>query len=138
MNVAARAIRLEQGDEVLSTDLEYGALDLTWERVCADVGARYVRMPVRLPVESAVEIVDAVWAGPGPHTRVLFLSHHTSGTAMTLPVEELCRRVRERGIRTIVDGRARSRATTARSPHAGRGLLRRQLPQVAVPFTQNG
>jgi isopenicillin-N epimerase len=104
VNVAARAIGLESGDEVLSTDLEYGALDLTWAHVCADLGARYVRTPVRLPVESAEEIVEAVWAGVGPRTRVLFLSHHTSGTAVTLPVTELCGRARARGIRTIVDG----------------------------------
>jgi isopenicillin-N epimerase len=104
VNVAARALGLEPGDDVLSTDLEYGALDLTWEHVCAELGARYVRTPIRLPVESAEEIVEAVWAGVGPRTRVLFLSHHTSVTALTLPVGELCRRARERGIRTVVDG----------------------------------
>jgi isopenicillin-N epimerase len=88
---------------VLSTDLEYGALDLAWEHVCGDFGARYVRTPIRLPVTSADEIVEAVWAGVGPRTRALFLSHHTSSTAMTLPVGELCGRAREAGIRTIVD-----------------------------------
>jgi isopenicillin-N epimerase len=104
VNVAAWALGLKQGDEVLSTDLEYGALDLTWEHVCGDLGARYVRTPIRLPVTSADEIVEAVWAGVGPRTRALFFSHHTSSTAMTLPVGELCRRAREAGIRTIVDG----------------------------------
>jgi isopenicillin-N epimerase len=104
VNVAAWPLGLQPGDEVLSTDLEYGAIDLTWEHVCGDLGARYVRTPIRLPVTSAEEIVDAVWAGVGPRTRALFLSHHTSATAMTLPVEELCRRAREAGIQTIVDG----------------------------------
>ena len=104
VNVAARAIGLGRDDEVLTTDLEYGALDLAWKHVCADVGARYVRTPIRLPIASADEIVEAVWAGVGARTRVLFLSHHTSSTALTLPVEELCRRARERGIRTVVDG----------------------------------
>jgi len=104
VNVAAWPLGLQPGDEVLSTDLEYGALDLTWEHVCGDFGARYVRTPIRLPVTSAEEIVETVWAGVGPRTRALFLSHHTSSTAMTLPVGELCRRAREAGIRTIVDG----------------------------------
>ncbi len=52
VNVAAWPLGLEQGDEVLSTDLEYGALDLMWEHVCGDFGARYVRTPIRLPVTS--------------------------------------------------------------------------------------
>jgi isopenicillin-N epimerase len=104
VNIAAWPSGLTDGDEVLTTDLEYGALDLTWEHVCGDFGARYVRMPIRLPVNSAEEIVEAVWEGVGPRTRVLFLSHHTSSTAMTLPVAELCRRAREHGIRTVIDG----------------------------------
>jgi isopenicillin-N epimerase len=104
VNVAAWPLALEPGDEVLSTDLEYGALDLTWEHVCRDFGARYVRTPIRLPIASPEEIIEAVWAGVGPRTRALFLSHHTSTTAMTLPVDVLCRRARAAGIRTIVDG----------------------------------
>jgi isopenicillin-N epimerase len=104
VNVAARALGLRAGDEVLTTNLEYGALDLTWEHVCAEVGATYVRTPIRLPVESAEEIVEEVWAGVGARTRVLFVSHHTSSTALTLPVAELCRRARDAGLRTVVDG----------------------------------
>jgi isopenicillin-N epimerase len=104
VNVAAWPLGLQAGDEVLSTDLEYGALDLAWEHVCGDFGARYVRTPIRLPVTSAEEIVETIWAGVGPRTRVLFISHHTSSTALTLPVAELCRRAREAGVRTVVDG----------------------------------
>src|SRR6476660_4944316 len=40
VNMAARALDLQPGDEVLSTDLEYGACDFTWEHVCAEAGAR--------------------------------------------------------------------------------------------------
>ena len=104
VNIAARALGLQPGDEVLSTDLEYGALDLTWERVCAEFGARYLRTPIRLPVTSHDEIVETLWSAVGPRTRVLFVSQHTSTTALTLPVAELCRRAREAGIRTVIDG----------------------------------
>jgi isopenicillin-N epimerase len=104
VNCAAWAVGLQREDEVLTTDLEYGALDLTSEHVCRDFGARYVRTPIRLPVTSSEELVEAVWAGVGPRTRVLFISHHTSSTALTLPVAELCARARDAGVRTVVDG----------------------------------
>ena len=104
INVVARALGLESGDEVLSTDLEYGALDLTWNHVCTAVGAHYVRTPIRLPVQDADEIVESVWTGVNRRTRVLFISHVTSSTALTLPVARLCRRAREQGIRAVVDG----------------------------------
>jgi len=104
VNIAAWAIGLQPGDVVLATDLEYGALDLTWEHVGAEFGATYVRAPIRLPVTSHEEIVETVWSAVTPRTRVVFMSHHTSDTAMTLPVGELCRRSREAGIRTVIDG----------------------------------
>jgi isopenicillin-N epimerase len=103
VNIAAWPLGLQQGDEVLSTDLEYGALDLTWEHVCGDFGARYVRTPIPLPLDPD-EVVETLWAAVSDRTRVLFVSHHTSSSALTLPVAELCRRARERGIRTVIDG----------------------------------
>ena len=104
VNIAAWPLGLQAGDEVLTTNLEYGALDLTWEHVCGDFAARYVRTPVPLPIGEEDEVVETIWAGVNERTRVLFLSHHTSGTALTLPVAELCRRARERGIVTVIDG----------------------------------
>jgi isopenicillin-N epimerase len=104
VNIAAWPLGLEAGDEVLSTSLEYGALDLTWEHVCGDFRARYVRTPVPLPIGDDEEVVETIWAGVNDRTRVLYLSHHTSRTALTLPVAELCRRARERGIVSVIDG----------------------------------
>lgn len=104
VNAVARSLPLEPGDEILSTDHEYGAVDLTWQFVAAKTGARYIRQPVPVPLGSAEEVVDAVWAGAGPRTRVLSLSHITSRTALRFPVEALCRRAREAGILSIVDG----------------------------------
>ena len=104
VNIAAWPLGLQPRDEVLSTNLEYGGLDLTWEHVCGDFDARYLRTPIPLPIGSDEEVVETIWSGVGAKTRVLFLSHHTSSTALTLPVAELCRRARERGIVTVIDG----------------------------------
>jgi len=101
VNLAARAVAFQPGDEVLSTSLEYGALDLAWTHICGRARARYVRMPVTLPLRDAV---DEIWNGVSERTRVLFLSHVTSETAVQLPIEELCARARERGITTVIDG----------------------------------
>ena len=104
INVVARSLPLASDDEVLSTDLEYGALDRTWEYVCAKADAHYVRQSIPLPAASPDAVVEAIWAGVTPRTKVLFLSHVTSGTALTLPVADLCRRARAAGILSVVDG----------------------------------
>jgi isopenicillin-N epimerase len=104
LNIVARSVPLEPGDEVLTTDHEYGALNRTWEFVCGKRGAHYVHRSVSLPITDTEEVVDAIWSGVTDRTRVLFLSHITSPTALILPVEELVRRAREAGIISIVDG----------------------------------
>ena len=104
VNLAARALRLRKGDEVLATNLEYGACDLTWERVCAESGAQYIRTDVPLPLQRADAVVDAVFSRMTERTRVLFVSHITSESALVLPVEQLVRRARDAGLVTIVDG----------------------------------
>lgn len=104
MNVIARALPLAPGDEVLTTDHEYGAIDNAWLHVCRKRGARYVRRPVPVPAGSDAEIADGIWRGVTPRTRVLMLSHITSSTALRLPVEDLCARARTAGILTAIDG----------------------------------
>ncbi len=104
MNIVARALDLQPGDEVLGTDHEYGAVERTWRFVCGGRGATYRSQAVPLPVTSQDEIAECVWAGVTERTRVLVISHISSPTALRFPVEQLCRRAAERGILTVIDG----------------------------------
>jgi len=104
LNVVARSLALQPDDEILSCDHEYGALDRTWQFICAKQGAHYRRQAVPLPVYEAAEVVEAIWAGVTPHTRVLFLSHVTSPTALILPIADLIQRARAANIITVIDG----------------------------------
>ncbi|MGI8690493.1 MAG: aminotransferase class V-fold PLP-dependent enzyme [Thermomicrobiales bacterium] len=104
INAVAHSLALEPGDEVLATDLEYGAVDRTWRYYCGKRGARYINQPIPLPVTTAEAFVNALWAGVTERTRVISISHITSGTALMLPVVEVCRRAREAGILTVIDG----------------------------------
>ncbi len=104
LNIVARSLELAPGDEILSTDHEYGALDRTWRFICGKRGAHYIRQPVPLPIESAEQVIEAIWSGVTPRTRVLFISHITSPTAIIFPIAELIRRSRQAGIITVVDG----------------------------------
>jgi isopenicillin-N epimerase len=104
LNIVARGLRLGPGEEVLSTDHEYGALDRTWRFHAQKQGFKYINHPVAVPVSSTQEFVEQFWQGVTPNTRVIFLSHITSPTALIFPVQEICRRARSAGILTIVDG----------------------------------
>jgi isopenicillin-N epimerase len=104
VNLAARSLELRPGDEVLTTDLEYGACDLAWEWVCGRAGARYVRAEIPLPSSGPAEVVDALLSQIGERTRAVFVSHVTSETALVLPVDDIVAQARAAGLTTIVDG----------------------------------
>jgi isopenicillin-N epimerase len=100
IGMVVRSLELRPGDEILTTDHEYGAIDILWDFVCRKTGARVVRRAVR----PGPGFVDELWAGVTSRTRVVSLSHVTSPTALVFPVAEVCGRVREAGILSIVDG----------------------------------
>lgn len=104
INIVARSLSLGSGDEILTTDHEYGACDNLWEFISLKTGARIIRQAIPLPVTTPEEVVEQVWQGVTPRTRVLFMSHITSPTALCLPVEALCARARSQGILTVIDG----------------------------------
>jgi len=103
VNIVAQSLTLEPGDEVLATNLEYGACDATWQRFCDKQGARYRHVDIPLPLKSH-HVVDRIMAEVTPRTRLIFSSHITSTTALILPVAELCAAARARGILTLIDG----------------------------------
>jgi isopenicillin-N epimerase len=104
LNVIARSLPLDRGDEILTTDHEYGALDMTWDWMCGKVGAQYIHHHIPLPVTFHADVVDSFWSAVTPRTKVIFLSHITSPTALIMPVKEICARAREAGILTVIDG----------------------------------
>jgi isopenicillin-N epimerase len=57
-----------------------------------------------MPLTTEQKFLEDLWRGVTPRTRVLFLSHITSPTAIIFPVQEVIRRAREAGILTVIDG----------------------------------
>ena len=103
VNIIAHSLGLEPGDEILTTDHEYGACDYAWDYACGKSGTKYIHQPISLPVSSEQEIVDQFWSGVNLHTKAIYLSYITSPTALRLPVGEICKRAKAAGIISIVD-----------------------------------
>ena len=104
MNVVADSFPLQEGDEVLLNDHEYGAVVRIWERRCRRVGAKVKVVPLPVQFETVDQVVAAITAGINSRTRLTILSQITSPTAIILPVAEIAAACRERNVAVCVDG----------------------------------
>ena len=104
INTVMRSLKLQPGDEILTTNHEYGAMDRTWNFYCKKSGANYIRQEVSLPIVSKEQIIEEFWKGYSKNTKIIFLNQMSSSTALIFPVKEICDKAQELGLITIVDG----------------------------------
>lgn len=104
VNIIAKSFALKPGDEVLTTNLEYGACNRTWKYYCNKKGATFIRQKIRFPIESKEDFVSQFLKGVTSKTKLIFLSHLTSITGLRLPIDEICAFAKEKGILTFIDG----------------------------------
>jgi isopenicillin-N epimerase len=103
VNIVARSLNLEPGNQILTTNHEYGACDYTWEYLCIKSGVNYIHQEIQIPIGNDEEIVEEFWRGVNKNTKVIYLSQITSPTAFIMPVDKICKRARQNGILTVVD-----------------------------------
>jgi isopenicillin-N epimerase len=104
LNIVAQSLDLKPGDQILTTDHEYSALEKTWAYVCRMTGAEIKVVSVPMPLVSEAAFIQALIDGMTERTRVLFLSHITSATALLFPIENAIAEARRRGIWSVIDG----------------------------------
>ena len=104
VNIIAKSFNLQKDDEILTTNLEYGACDRAWNYYCKKVGAKYIRQPITLPIPSKEDLINEFFKGLTSRTKLVFISHLTSSTGLRMPVEEICAIAKQKGILTFVDG----------------------------------
>ncbi len=104
MNVVAGCFPLSSGENVVLTDHEYGAVTRIWERACKRAGGDCLIATLPPHFQDPTEVVDSILHACDEKTRLIVVSHITSATAVTLPVQQLCQRAHQRGIMVCIDG----------------------------------
>lgn len=100
----AAGIELERGAEILTSNQEHPGGISPWLNTAKRDGGTVIQMPLPKPAHSSDQIYEIVLNSFTPRTRVLFLSHVITGSGAILPVKEICKEARSRGIFTVIDG----------------------------------
>jgi isopenicillin-N epimerase len=104
LQIAQLGITLEPGDEVVTTNQDYGRMLDTWEQRVRRDGIKLTKISFPVPPRSPQDLADRLIAAITPSTRVLHFCHITNLTGQIFPVRQVCDEARRRGIKTVVDG----------------------------------
>ncbi len=104
LEIAQLGIDLEPGDEILTTDQDYGRMLTTWDQRARRENIVINKFPFVTPPKSMQDLVDMFEERITPRTKVILFCHVVNLTGQIFPVKEICQMARARGIETIVDG----------------------------------
>lgn len=104
LQIAQLGIDLQPGDEVVTTNQDYGRMLDTWEQRVRRDGIVLKKVSFPVPPPSLDDLRARLEQAITPRTKVLHFCHMTNLTGQIFPVRDICRMARARGVQTIVDG----------------------------------
>ena len=104
LNTVIKSLDLKKDDEILTTNHEYGALDKTWNFICKKTGAKYIKTKISLPLLSNKKFIKKIESNISKKTKIIFISHVTSSTALIFPVKQISELAKKHNIFCIIDG----------------------------------
>jgi len=104
LQIAQLGIDLQPGDEILTTNQDYGRMLTTWDQRVRRDGIKVAQISFPVPPPSLADLVQRFEKAITPKTKVIHFCHITNLTGQIFPNKEICAMARARGIKTIVDG----------------------------------
>jgi isopenicillin-N epimerase len=104
VNAVLRSLHLEPGDEMLVTDLAYGAIANAATLTAREQGAQLRTIELPYALRHPGQVVDAIVSALTRRTKLVVVDHVTALTALVLPVAEIAAACHERGVPVLVDG----------------------------------
>ena len=101
INLVARSLPWERGDEIISSDREHNSNLIPWLWLARSQGLRYKVVPARsngweFDLEAFKELL-------GLRTRLVSMVHTSNLDGYTLPVKEICECAHDRGALVLLD-----------------------------------
>lgn len=101
INIAAWALPLKAGDEVILTDHEHVGNALPWLNRKRRDGIEIKMLKLTSTAESCLADIKKLVT---PKTNVIAVPHVTCTTGQILPIKEICAFAKTKGIKTLIDG----------------------------------
>ena len=104
LSLIGSTLKLNAGDEILTTNHEHGGAEVGLVYMAEKNGVLLKRIEMPMPAISKEQIVDLIRNSITSNTKVLLLSHVVTITGMRMPINDIAKIAREKGILFVVDG----------------------------------
>jgi isopenicillin-N epimerase len=103
LQIAQNGLDLKPGDEIITTEQDYGRMLTTWDQRARRDKITITRLDFPCPTTQA-DLLQRFERAITRQTKVLHFCHITNQSGQLFPVRDLSLMARQRGITTIVDG----------------------------------
>ena len=104
LEIAQLGVKLQPGDEVLTTNQDYGRMLTTFRQRARREGIVLKTFSFPVPVISMDDLYQRFEKEITPRTKLILVSHITNRTGQIFPVRRICDMAHSRNITVIVDG----------------------------------
>lgn len=104
LEIALNGFDLKPGDEILTTDQDYGRMITTIKQRERREGVKMVQVSFPTIPQDPEELTDAIERGITSKTRLVLICHVINLTGQIWPVNSVVELCRKRGIPVVVDG----------------------------------
>jgi selenocysteine lyase/cysteine desulfurase len=101
INQVIQGLRLERGDEVVASDMDYVAVQQVLDQRTVEDGIVVRR--VEIPRDAAADVTPLFAQALGPRTRLMVVTHLIHSTGRVLPAQQLAALGRRAGVAVFVD-----------------------------------
>ncbi len=103
LNIVIQGMDLSTGDEVILQPNDYHSMIETYEMLEQRIGIKLVYVDVPLVPENPGVVSDIYINSITPRTKCILLTHLNHLSGLIIPVADISRRAREKGVEVIVD-----------------------------------
>ena len=104
INQVVNGLDWREGDEILTTDQEYGAILNCLHNVSTRRNVTVVKAEIPVPPEQPSDILKPLEAAFSARTRLVVCSHITTRTGMITPIRDIARLAHDKGALVAFDG----------------------------------
>ena len=101
LEIVQLGMELKRGDEVVTTNQDYGRMITTWQQRERRDGIKLKQLTFPVPPPSMDYLVKIFEDAITPKTKVIHICHITNRTGQIFPVKQICQRARARGIEAV-------------------------------------